>query len=922
MAWGDEVPQLSKEALETLTSWALGQKAEEHGDQFDRPDIPDNIILGGPGRIIDYAVVNFSNTDAGKFWAALQDLNSTPDNHIARDVSSRFFETVDWRPGFAIGALRALDTRSPWDSGSILMGLEVARGILTYPPTLSLIMHGAGMAENINPDAPLAPRYSPFSNPIVREVLDCMDAVVTAQEYQPGRRIQVLSDIRGLGTTPILLLQEALQIFNTSFATMPGPVGSNVITLLRGLMEDAISRQQLDLTQALLTHLMTLATRYGHTRDWLHSAHRCAFTNFIIYSDIENAIWVASFLEHLLAGALWIEDADLEATVHHGLGLVLRSGPRRIPGMIDGVRHFQRAINLRRQIGETVASLGAQIDLTSILIQISPFANLLVDAPTEVTNWNTSAEAYLEDSIDRLANEEDPVSRMYLGEAFFNRARLFQITGRKKGTAVSARAALGIAEETGNKDLKARAFQVLSEVVPGPEKAINYRATAARLVQTVRKNIADEQMTVAWVGNKQGLFDSQLDYIMNEGREIMSEASVCASLINALEEGRGLTYNRWLGVEKNATIGEVQKALEGRPDTVLAVYAVTHRQVGIILLTASEEPRLHLVDIGAGEVDRMVEQHLSGLNQQGWTCLPLWKTFQAGFLKFATVLTAPLEPFIESGKNICLIPHRTLHAVPLHTVPTKPGGISIGLRVPVFSNPSLTNWLKAQEEAKNMLQSKSQAACVAGAWPSGEKNRFNDVVLAAKSLERAGFLVNQLGGVAANVAAISNNGSPWQILHLACHGVFRRNRGIYGLMLAANGKLPPPPIGEIRDDKLDTFLITPRHLRESRLAGRVTFLASCVSARSEELPGDDLMGISRALFANGTVDLVAGGWTIVSEYIRPFIQEFYSSLNKGKTTAEAMLSARQHLAKNQPDPFFWGCFIHQGANTRLANKGG
>ena len=105
------------------------------------------------------------------------------------------------------------------------------------------------------------------------------------------------------------------------------------------------------------------------------------------------------------------------------------------------------------------------------------------------------------------------------------------------------------------------------------------------------------------------------------------------------------------------------------------------------------------------------------------------------------------------------------------------------------------------------------------------------------------------------------------------------------------------------------------------MAGSLTFLSSCVSARSAELLGDDLMGISRALFANGATDVVAGAWTLVSEQAQAFTQAFYASVGKGQTTAQAMLLARQSLASEQPDPFFWGCFIHQGANARLVRKG-
>ena len=363
--------------------------------------------------------------------------------------------------------------------------------------------------------------------------------------------------------------------------------------------------------------------------------------------------------------------------------------------MISGVGHTQRAISLHRRNGAAIPALGGQVDLTSMLISLSPFAGLLAYAPTEVANWETSTEAYLEDAIDRLADEDDPIARSYLGEAFYNRSRLHQVIGRSAEAAENALAALDIAKATGNQDLEARAFLLLGEVDPEPQEAMNYHAAAADLIQTVRRSIADEQITVAWLGNKQGLFDSQLDYVLGEGRRVMSEEAVCEALVSALEEGRGLTFNRWLGVAKNAELQEVLEALEETPETVLAVYTVARRQIGIMLMAAGQAPRLQYVDLRAADVDDLVERHLAGLSQQGWTRLPIWTSLQEDFVDRATSLVAPLEPYVAEGRSICIVPHRSLHAAGLHTLPTEKGGVPIGLRAPVFSNPSLTNWLNA-----------------------------------------------------------------------------------------------------------------------------------------------------------------------------------------------------------------------------------
>jgi CHAT domain-containing protein len=920
MHWADSIRQLSQPALRTLSSWSLGTQAAplvRQLDEFTNPDIPDDVYDGGAPALIDYALEHFPDKPATKYWSAVDDRRNFPDIGTARQLTRSFYEDTNWYPGFAVAALGALDMRGAWDAEGILLGLEVSRGILTRAETVAITKLRAELIHGGNMETPLDPRDTPFWNPVIQETLNILDSIVAVQERQEDRPPQVLDDMaRCFGPQSMGFYGEARRRMNIP---PRGTVGSYITLQLRALMEDALVKQELDLIQRLDRMIIPIAARYGFTSDVLHAAERSVITNAHVFQEMANGLTISVALEHFLAGALWLRDTDLEATIRHGLALVLRSGSRKVPGLLDAVCHMQRSISLRRQNGETIQAYGDQIDLTSILMQLSSLADKLADAPAEVANWETATEKYLEDAIYHLGTEQHRTAKLYLGEAFHNRSRLYQLTNRKDAAAENARAALDIAKETDQQDLEARALYVLAAVDPQPAQALDYYAEASRLVQKVRREIDNEQITVAWVGNKQGLFSSQLDYILDQGSKILSEDAVCEILINALEEGRGLTYNRWLGVSENVNRTRVEHLLNENPDLVLAVYAVTNRHVGLVVLSSGNAPRLHTFDLTANAIDQMVGDHLDGLNQQGWTRLPMWDASQAAFLQVAIPLVAPLEPYVAAGKTICFIPHRTLHSVNLHTVPTQAGAVPIGLRTPVFSNPSLTNWFEAQQAEKGIEEGGRKSACVAGAWPREEADYFDDVTIAAESLRGAGFQVKQLHDDAATLDGMVSDGEPWLMLHLACHGVFRHDREISGLMLSADGQPPPVPSGVLREDL--NHLATPNRLRTARVAGRITFLTSCVSARNIELPGDDLMGITRALFANGAVVLIAGAWTVVSGYVQPFTEQFYKSLLEGRATAEAILQARQKVAHDQPDPFYWGCFISQGANARLTDAG-
>jgi CHAT domain-containing protein len=129
--------------------------------------------------------------------------------------------------------------------------------------------------------------------------------------------------------------------------------------------------------------------------------------------------------------------------------------------------------------------------------------------------------------------------------------------------------------------------------------------------------------------------------------------------------------------------------------------------------------------------------------------------------------------------------------------------------------------------------------------------------------------------------------------------------------------LPPSPFG--RDHEMvGAHLAKPQDLRRAQVRSRLAFLASCLSSRNEEYPGDDLMGITRAIFAAGTGDMIAGFWTVVSGVTGEFVRTFYEEGLRGRPVAGAMLAARQRVAETHSDPFHWGVFLQQGGNLNLS----
>jgi CHAT domain-containing protein len=339
-----------------------------------------------------------------------------------------------------------------------------------------------------------------------------------------------------------------------------------------------------------------------------------------------------------------------------------------------------------------------------------------------------------------------------------------------------------------------------------------------------------------------------------------------------------------------------------------------------MILDANAPPRLEPISMTSSDADELVAAHFHGLKlHKRLPKTTLWPCLQPEFAERGWSLVEPLEPYVAAGRPICVIPHRALHGVGFHTLPTRPGDRPIGLRTAVFQNPSATNWMTARKADVGI----ANATCVGRTAPADELEQFREIEAVADALSTARLEVTRPQPDQISLENLSRPEGPWRLLHLACHGIFRSPGPDAGLLLACRGALPPAfdLHGKI-SEAMRRHLAMPADLRKARVAGRLAFLASCLSARNEEFPGDDLMGVTRAFFASGTVDLIAGAWTVVSSIASEFIGSFYQALLKeGARTADAMLLARRAIADTHPDPFHWGVFVHLGANCRVFDRG-
>jgi CHAT domain-containing protein len=144
------------------------------------------------------------------------------------------------------------------------------------------------------------------------------------------------------------------------------------------------------------------------------------------------------------------------------------------------------------------------------------------------------------------------------------------------------------------------------------------------------------------------------------------------------------------------------------------------------------------------------------------------------------------------------------------------------------------------------------------------------------------------------------NTQPFKVVHLATHGQFSSKAK--DTFILANDK-------RINVRELDTLLKSREQKRTEPI--ELLVLSACETATGDNRAALGLAGVALRAGARSTL---ASLWPIGDNSTALFIQEFYSQLLKGKTTAEALRFAQLKLIESSEynRPMYWAPYILVG----------
>ena len=148
-------------------------------------------------------------------------------------------------------------------------------------------------------------------------------------------------------------------------------------------------------------------------------------------------------------------------------------------------------------------------------------------------------------------------------------------------------------------------------------------------------------------------------------------------------------------------------------------------------------------------------------------------------------------------------------------------------------------------------------------------------------------------------------GGAW-ILHFAAHAVEDRHDPMDSALLLASS--PHGPL----DGRLTAWKI----MQDLRVEADLVTLSACSTARGREVPGEGVLGLSRAFHYAGARAVLATLWRLPDRSAYLLMERFYAELEKGVAADEALRRARCRLVKGHGavlgHPYHWAGFTLVG----------
>ena len=419
------------------------------------------------------------------------------------------------------------------------------------------------------------------------------------------------------------------------------------------------------------------------------------------------------------------------------------------------------------------------------------------------------------------------------------------------------------------------------------------------LAEVYRRTIREDSSRQAFFESEQSVFDAAAEYAIR-GRDIAGafsfvENSKARSLLEFVTSQQPISelQKDFSLVSRPLPVPEIQSRL---PEQVqLVQYAVLPDKVAIWIVTQTRFDYLER-KIYAVELENKIAAYEAAIvaNETAASLQPAARE----------LYDLLIPPDLSSGKQLCLVPDKSLHGLAFNTLVSKEGKYLLE-DFALFYAPSASVLVVMSEYASGRIDPGAETVLAIGnpAFDSEEHPHLPDLDSAAaeaKSVASSYPRSLEFIGSEATKERFLRNFENVDVVHFAGHYVANPQSPANSKLLFAGGELRSFELSDLR-------------LHRPRLI----VLSACETGSEVYNKSEGAIGIARTFLALGAPLVVASQWQVDSESTKDLMIEFHRNRTQRRMSSVESLRQAQLAMKNsgaKAAPFYWAAFSLFGAH--------
>lgn len=435
-----------------------------------------------------------------------------------------------------------------------------------------------------------------------------------------------------------------------------------------------------------------------------------------------------------------------------------------------------------------------------------------------------------------------------------------------------------------------------------------------------RKKIDNEGERNSFFNYEQQVYDIAIEHEFRKGRTARAfdyaETSNSRSLLDWLQKGVKISGNnegRESHFSEPADPLTADEIRERMPAEVQILQYAVLKDKTLIWIISRDNFVLVQSEIKGNELEAKIKSYLDKVRQKD---AKQQEEANEMSREFYGALIEPALPYLDKGREICIVPNKSLFYLPYAAL-RSPGGNYFVQEFDFFYSPSANVFIFSTGEGRKRGSAVNESLLSVGN-PAFDERKLPGLKDLPESAAEAGEIAGNydrsqiLLGKDATKDAFRRAMKNAEVIHFAGHYVVHPEAPLLSELVMAKNS----------DKEEDSFFTNAELKNEELPRAKLVVLSACQTGVEGYYNGEGLIGLSRTFLSLGVPVVVASGWPVDSDATAELMKNFHQYRRQEKLSTVKALRKAQLEMVNAPDSryraaYYWAAFAAFGGHTEF-----